>query len=163
MLTTKKIQTFLFSSTIAGMFFLTTANVLHPKWTTGTNRLHEIKQNDKDKLICNSKLCVAEISAINEKGDSLKTSCIKIPSEALFRYTSKRTGSYKYRVVRIKSDSLQNFKLKSIRVKLIKDDIQYAFIDGLNPGDSLLINPRTTLKELVKIDKLGLRKAFSMK
>jgi hypothetical protein len=120
-----------------------------------------ISQNDLKSVILTRPLCVAkEYSFTDVKEPGVKY-FIKIPSAALFKYMSHRNSSYRYRVVRIKTDSSE-VKLKSIRITFIKEDSGYAIVSGLDAGDSLLINPKFTLKELVKIDKPGLRKAFSV-
>lgn len=130
-------------------------------------KMNPVKNNSNNELstdgfkdvILSRPLCVVESYEANDS-KNVNNSLVKIPTSALFKYRRLTVPEFRYRVVRIKTDPTK-LKLRSIRIHLIKEESDYAIIEGLVPGDSLLMNPKESLKELVTDNKMDLREAFA--
>jgi hypothetical protein len=121
------------------------------------------KEGFKD-LILSRPMCVVESYEANDSKNE-NNSLVKIPTSALFKFPKHKDqniSEFRYRVVRVRTDSTR-LKLKSIRIHLVKEESGYAIIEGLAAGDSLLMNPKESLKELVSDNKMDLREAFAKK
>ncbi|MDP4192429.1 MAG: hypothetical protein Q8858_12750 [Bacteroidota bacterium] len=123
------------------------------------NNNNELSIEGFKDVILSRPLCVVESYESNSSKNE-NNSLVKIPTSALFKYGRRTVPEFRYRVVRIKTDSTK-LKLRSIRIHLIKEESGYAIIEGLVPGDSLLMNPKESLKELVTDNKMDLREAFA--